>query len=294
MNKTKSIFIAVFPMYAMLAAGLGAYMLTVPGDNVIWLGVVMVTLPVMMFIGRVMIFQDVARTSAHFPLLTVLALAGVGTSLAGYETAAHTDLSGLALGMSIAGFVFYLLYTFWYSSLGRGANHRLAVGLKLPDFTVTDTQNRTVTANDFHGTPAVLMFYRGNWCPLCMAQIKEVASKYRELSELGVKVALISPQPHKNTRALSAKFKVPFLFLTDKRNQAARALNIEMKHGLPAGMEMLGYDKDTVYPTVIIIDAESRIIYNDLTNNYRIRPDPGAYIEVLKHHVQVPAGASRR
>ncbi len=111
-----------------------------------------------------------------------------------------------------------------------------------------------------------------------MAQIKEIATRYRELSALGAKIILIAPQPEQKTRSLADKFDVPFIFMTDIDNRAAQALGIEMKNGLPAGMEMLGYDKDTVYPTVIITDTDGRIIYSDFTNNYRIRPEPDEFI----------------
>jgi len=120
-----------------------------------------------------------------------------------------------------------------------------------------------------------------------MAQIKEVATQYKKLSSLGAKVVLCAPQPEKNTQALADKFDVPFIFLTDVDNRAAKALGIEMKNGLPAGMEMLGYEKDTLYPTVIITDATGSIIYSDLTNNYRIRPEPEDFIEVLSRHAQL-------
>ena len=43
----------------------------------------------------------------------------------------------------------------------------------------------------------------------------------------------------------------------------------------------MGYDSETVMPTVLITDARNRIIYADLTRNYRIRPEPDAFLEVL-------------
>ncbi|NJN00349.1 MAG: redoxin domain-containing protein, partial [Aquincola sp.] len=41
--------------------------------------------------------------------------------------------------------------------------------------------------------PAVLVFYRGNWCPLCVAQLRELASRQEDLTALGAKVILVSP-----------------------------------------------------------------------------------------------------
>jgi len=291
MNKIKSLFIGMFPMIAMAIIGYGIYQLSTVGTSYIWIGAILTTLPIMLFFSRVMMFKDMARTSAHFPLLTVFAVAGLTLSVYGYkqdiELQGVTESSQIAMVSSGVGFLLFIFYNFWYSTLGRGENKILQVGQEIPEFYVTNTDGAEISSTSFLGTPTVLIFFRGNWCPLCMAQIKEVASKYQELSALGAKVALIAPQPETHTKKLAAKFDVPFIFLTDVGNRAATTLGIVMKNGLPAGMEMLGYDKDTVYPTVIISDAEGKILYSDFTNNYRIRPEPEDFIRVLNNNVQV-------
>ncbi len=291
MNKIKSLFIGMYPMFAMGISGYGIFQLISSGFNLIWLGAILVNLPIMLFIARIMMFKDMARTSAHFPLITLLGIVGVTLAVfyglmkrayGPFEISVSSSSDALALAAAITGFILYLLYNYWYSSLGRGANGALQIGRQLPSFEVRDTTGKPVNSTSYRGFPTVFIFFRGNWCPLCMAQIKEIVSKYRELAASGAKVALISPQPEKNTQSLAAKFHVPFDFLTDVGNRAANALGIEMKNGLPAGMEMLGYDKDTVYPTVIITDKDGKIIYSDQTNNYRIRPEPDEFIKILK------------
>ena len=292
MNKIKSLFIGMFPMFAMGISGYGLYYFVSSGMNLIWLGAVLITMPIMLFFGRVMMFKNIARTEAHFPVLTLIATIGLGLSIYGYAASIFSPLgtpesnafNNMSIGLACTGFVFFMLYNFWYSSLGRGLNQTLRVGKLLPKFQLTDIQGERVNSESFEGAPTIYIFFRGNWCPLCMAQIKEISAKYRELSSLGAKVILCAPQPEKNTQVLADKFDVPFIFMTDTDNCAAKVLGIEMKNGLPAGMEMMGYDKDTVYPTVIITDEQGMIIYSDLTNNYRIRPEPEDFIEVLNRH----------
>ncbi len=287
MNKLKSMFIGMFPMMAMGISGYAIYQMVQFGFNLIWLGAVLTTMPIMMFISRVMMFKGMARTSDYFPLLTSLAVVGLAISIYGFFIELHSLAHYYpAIVSAVIGFVIYVLYNFWYSSLGRKANSKIGRGKTLPAFHATDAMGKSFSSEILKGKPAVLMFYRGNWCPLCMAQIKEVAARYKELSDKGVTVALISPQPEKNTQTLAKKFNVPFLFLTDNDNKVARALGIEMKNGLPMGMEMFGYDKDTVLPTVIVTDAEGRIIYLDETNNYRVRPEPDEYFKILNKHLQ--------
>lgn len=55
------------------------------------------------------------------------------------------------------------------------------------------------------------------------------------------------------------------------------------------GMQMLGYDSDTVLPTVIITDKDGRIVWTHETDNYRVRPEPDTYLEVLRRHGVVVA-----
>jgi peroxiredoxin len=286
MNKLKSMFIGMFPMLAMGISGYAIYQMVQFGFNLIWLGAVLTTMPIMMFIARVMMFKGMARTTSHFPLLTSLAVVGLAVAIYGFIELHLSEFYYPAIASAAVGFVTFMIYNFWYSSLGRKINSKIGRGKTLPAFHATDAMGKSFSSDALKGKPAVLMFYRGNWCPLCMAQIKEVAARYKELSDKGVTVALISPQPEKNTQSLAKKFDVPFLFLTDKNNKAARALGIEMKNGLPMGMEMFGYDKDTVLPTVIVTDAEGRIIYLDETNNYRIRPEPSEYLNILNNHLK--------
>ncbi|HLY97186.1 MAG TPA: peroxiredoxin-like family protein, partial [Sideroxyarcus sp.] len=151
-------------------------------------------------------------------------------------------------------------------------------------FTVRDAQNKMVSSGQLTDKPAILIFYRGNWCPLCSAQLKELVGRYKEINALGVRVAMISPQPHINTVGLSRIYDAKFDFLTDEGNAAARALGIENRNGTPLGMQMFGYDNDTVLPTVIITDRDGKIVWTHETDNYRIRPEPDVYLELLRKH----------
>lgn len=288
MNFLKSMFISNFMMLAMAIAGYAGWMLYQGGHPLAWTGVMLTTAPLMMVIGWLMMFKNVARTSAHFPRLNLLG--AVGSVLAVWAWHGQ-GASILAPILAIVGWLGFVLYAYWYSSFGRAPSAKLRVGATLPSFTVTDVNGVSVSSAKLIEKPAVLIFYRGNWCPLCMAQVKELAKRYQDISALGVRVALISPQPHKNTVKLAKKYDVNFDFLTDEGNAAARALGIENPHGLPMGMQMLGYNSETAMPTVIITDQKGRVVWTHETDNYRIRPEPDVYLEVLRRHRVVAEAA---
>jgi len=283
MNLLKSVFVSAYLMAAMATTVFAALSLWNSHDFVTWSGVILVTAPFVLVISWLMLFRNVARTSAHFPSLIWLGLAGVVLASWGYVQGGSPNAPVLAL----AGWVGFLIYVYWYSSFNRHASNQLGFGKMLPEFELTDATGKVINSASLTDKPVVWIFYRGNWCPLCMAQIKELVGQYKELQELGVRVALISPQPHKFTIGLARKFNVPFDFLTDDGNRAAHVLGINNPHGLPMGMQMLGYDSDTVLPTVVITDAGGRILWAHETDNYRVRPEPDVYLAVLRDNQTV-------
>jgi peroxiredoxin len=114
--------------------------------------------------------------------------------------------------------------------------------------------------------------------------VREICAQYHELARRGVDVFLVSPQPEANTAALADRCDAPLRFMTDRGNRAAAILGILEKAGLPAGMQMFGYDSDVPRPTVFITAEGGRILYCDLSANYRVRPEPAQYFAVLDRH----------
>lgn len=288
MNFLKSLFISNFLMLSMAAIGFAGWMLYQGENPVAWIGVLLATGPSVIVIGSWMMFKNVARTSTHFPFINFLGIVGIGLSVWIW-----VEQSTLILPptLALAGWLGFLLYAYWYSNLSRQPSTTLKVGAALPDFNLKDVDGQMVSSAQLTETPAILIFYRGNWCPLCIAQIKEIVDQYHKIENMGVRIALISPQPHSYTIALSKKFDVNFDFLADEGNAAARTLGIDTQNGLPMGMQMLGYDSETVLPTVIITDENGKVIWTHETDNYRVRPEPDVFLEVLRRHNIGQAGA---
>lgn len=287
MNLLKSFFISNYMMAIMGIAAYAGWMLYQGENEMAWSGVLLTVAPILMVISYVMMFKNVARTSAHFPLINLLGAIGVVLSMCVWY--AH-ETSILAPAIASVSWFGFLLYAYWFSTYGdRQPSMKLVVGTKLPHFTVRNVEGNLVNSAQLTDKPAILIFYRGNWCPFCSAQIKELISCYKQLDALGVRVVFIAPQPHENTIGISKTYDAKFDFLTDEDNAAARALGIEHKDGLPMGMQVLGYESDTVMPTVIITGKDGKIVWTHETDNYRVRPEPDTFLEVLRQHGVVAA-----
>ena len=282
-GRLKGLYITVFATTLFIAAFHTLYMLGKSNFELAWIGAVISLIPASGLFMWLMI-ANVVRTSPNLTGILTATYTGAAISSFAWATAGPDALNpGLAFsyaaGPGAAGFT---IYVFWYSRFGRGENSILKIGQSLPEFSLEDIDGNEVVSRSFRGKPALFLFYRGNWCPLCMAQIKEVAERYRELTENGVEVILVSPQSHDNTRSLANRYLVPFHFMVDVDNRAAKMLDILNVAGTPLGVGVLGYEEDTVLPTVIMTNASGEIIYADLTDNYRIRPEPDVFIEIMR------------
>ncbi len=287
MNLLKSLFVPAYLLFLVALAGAAIRNLLDGAAILPWAAVLLTALPFLAVLAWTMAFQDRARTSPRFT--PVLALGAAGALLAAAGIRAPGGRSALLL--ALAGWGAFLVYAFWYSTFQRRPQARLRLGAPLPRFTLKSVDGSQVDSGALAAGPAILMFIRGNWCPFCVAQVKELAARYRELAALGVKVALVSPQPQAHMAALAERFEVDFAFLADEGNVAARALGIAQRHGLPMGLQALGYDSETVLPTVILTDREGRLVWVHETDNYRVRPEPARFLEEFRRSGVLPAAA---
>lgn len=279
-NQLKSLFISAYLTLMALISVYAVLSWVTGGQALAWLGVLLASLPMLGRIAAMMVLKNTARTSGRFPLINGLGAAGVATTVLARLATGGPLAAMLLAALSWLGF---LTYAYWYSSFGgRAGSSALNMGHRLPTVTFRNLEGAEVSSTDLIGQTTVFLFYRGNWCPLCMAQIKEIAAQYRQLADLGVRVALVSPQPATHSVALARQHAVPFEFLSDPGCQAAKALGIMDEGGLPAGMQMFGYDSDTVLPTMLVTNRAGELVWKDETDNYRVRPEPQTLMDVLR------------
>lgn len=278
MNRIKSIFVMAFFTLLMVVM-IQAVSHLVAGFSLGWLGALLASTPMLLVLGLVMLGRKLPVDQSR---LTVVALVmAAGGLLAAFDWFFRAG-SPVAAGMAGLCLATYAIYQSWYSRLDRSAT-RIEKGQPLPEFSALNLDEKPVYSRDLLGKPALLMFYRGNWCPFCVVQVKELAAAYRELGDRA-RIVLISPQPARKTRELAARFDVPFDFWLDPDNQVATVLGINQDQGLPAGMQVLGYDSDTVLPTCIVLAADGTVLDVDETENYRDRPEPDFLARVLEQH----------
>ena len=84
-------------------------------------------------------------------------------------------------------------------------------GDPFPQLTITIPDGQTLTLPDaFAGDFAVVLFYRGAWCPYCNAQLRAFERASQTLADAGIKVAALSVDDEATTAALVEKHGLTF------------------------------------------------------------------------------------
>ncbi len=272
----RSLFIGIYPVISLVGVVLSVLHLK-SGFTLSGLALLLTAAPMTIFLLQLFL-TDIARTGRFLPLFFITALGGLLILI--YDLSIGVNF-GWIQTLCIICLLGWGLYIFWYSVFPDRYTEKLAVGQRLLDFELEDVSGRAVSSKTFRGTRNIFLFYRGNWCPLCTTQIKELAARYKRLEAQQIQTHLISPQSHKQTLSIAKKYKVDFNYWIDRENKAAKTLGIFAKNGLPFGLQVLGYESDTVLPTVVMTDEKGQIVYADQTSNYRVRPEPEVFLEVF-------------
>lgn len=162
----------------------------------------------------------------------------------------------------------------------------IAVGDTVPDARLLDTDGTEVGLYDtIGGSPAVLVFYRGAWCPYCNIALKTYQLELLPgLTERGIRLIAISPQTPEGSTAAAANGSLDFPVLSDPSNGLIRELGIltEPSADARSAHTELGFDVadsnadatgDIPFPTVLVIDADRIVTFADVHVDYTTRTE---------------------
>ncbi|MEA9985412.1 MULTISPECIES: peroxiredoxin-like family protein [Subtercola] len=170
----------------------------------------------------------------------------------------------------------------------------VAVGDTVPDARLlTPGGDTTTLAESLDGTPAVLVFYRGAWCPYCNITLQTYQRDLLPaLRERGVRLIAISPQTPDGSKAITESAELDFPVLSDASNVLVRQLGIvtEPTADARAAHTALGFDVadsnadatgDIPFPTVLVIDAGRVVSFADIHVDYTTRTEVAAILDAV-------------
>jgi peroxiredoxin len=176
-------------------------------------------------------------------------------------------------------------YLFYRSRSCRPVPDAIRRGRPLPEFSVLDEQGNPLRSSDLKGAPAVLIFVRGNWCPFCNRQVRNLTNYYKQIVDLGAKLIFVTPKPLETTRRVAEFFEVDFDFWLDESLTATRQLGLLFEAAVPADYRK-EYGEDTMWPTSLVVDATGIIRYVELSKHIIDRPNPRTLLRELQKAIE--------
>jgi peroxiredoxin len=171
-------------------------------------------------------------------------------------------------------------------------------GTAMPDGQLLDIAGlpTSITATRA-GKTAVIVFYRGAWCPYCNIALRTYQQQLvAELDSRGAVLIAISPQKPDGSLTMQQSHELTFAVLSDPGNQVAGQLGIltaptedAMRSQAALGLDLTEVNADGTHtlpmPTVVIVDDGGTIRWIDVRPNYGTRAEAaeilGAYDAIL-------------
>jgi peroxiredoxin len=142
-------------------------------------------------------------------------------------------------------------------------------------------------------SPAVVIFYRGGWCPYCNRHLGQLQEAEADLLKLGYQILAISPDRPEKLRESTEKGKLTYTLLSDSSMAAAKAFGIAFQVDAETIERYKGYgiSLDAAsgqshhllpVPAVFIIGTDGRIQFVYANPDYKVRLTPDVLLAAAR------------
>lgn len=180
--------------------------------------------------------------------------------------------------------------------------HPLLLGTQAPDIALKTLDGKDTSLwKQMDGKPAILVFYRGGWCPYCNTQLSDLRLIVKEVEALGYQMIAISPDRPEELAKTLTKDKLDYTLLSDSKADALKAFGIAFRVDDETIKKYQGYGIDLEkssgethhtlpVPSVFIVDTDHLLQFSFTHPDYRVRV-PGSVIlaaaKAIAAHEQV-------
>jgi peroxiredoxin len=168
----------------------------------------------------------------------------------------------------------------------------LSEGDKAPDFSLPNALGKKITLSDTLKSGIVIIkFYRGEWCPICNLDLREIQNHLPQIKSLGASLIAISPQKPDDALTAVQKNELEFEVLSDVDQKVIKAYNLQFDPGEDyhqrRDLTLLngGGLKTLPVPATFIVNTNQIIEAAHVEANYTERMGPREIIEVLEKMV---------
>ena len=150
---------------------------------------------------------------------------------------------------------------------------RLKPGDKAPDFTIKDLEDKPHRLYDYlNGQKAVLLFYRGEWCPVCNLQLHSLQEKLAEFQKINAQILAVSTDTPENSQKLIDKHDLGFSVLAGLSRETVEAYDL-----------FFNEEKGYAEPAVFILRPDATVAYASLQSGPVGRPSNDNLLRIVSH-----------
>jgi peroxiredoxin len=170
----------------------------------------------------------------------------------------------------------------------------VAVGDTLEAFTLDDATGTPVTLEELVATgPAVIVFYRGGWCPYCDLALRTYQRDLLpRLAAFEARLVAISPQTPDQSLSTAERSRLDFTVLSDPGSRLARRIGVAFQQAgeVLEAQRRLGLDLASVnaeasielpMPTVLVVAEDRRLRFVDVQPDYTARTEVADILDAL-------------
>lgn len=170
----------------------------------------------------------------------------------------------------------------------------IKVGDTLESFTLSDATGTPVTLDQIvEEGPAVIVFYRGGWCPYCNLALRTYQHELLpKLATFGARLVAISPQLPDESLSTAEKAALSFTLLSDPGSRLAENIGISFQQAddVLEAQRKLGLDLAQVNaegsiqlprPTVLVVDSNRTVRFVDVQPDYTARTEVADILAAL-------------
>lgn len=171
----------------------------------------------------------------------------------------------------------------------------LDVGERAPDFTLPNMDGERVRLYDIvKENHVILVFYRGEWCPVCSEQLHQLQQVMPKIEAQQAEIVAVSPQMPEHSKVQAVKNDISYEVLSDLGSVVADEYGLvftlpeKVRHVYEQyGIYLEEYNGDDEFrlpvPAVFILrKGDGAVMYAYKNVDYKKRAAPGEILAVLR------------
>ncbi len=158
----------------------------------------------------------------------------------------------------------------------------LSVGDIVKDFSAIDQNGNKIQLSELlKKGKVVVVFYRGQWCPMCMPHLKKLQDGLLEIIEKGASVIIVTPEKQENIQKTILKTSITVPIIYDENYQIMEAFDVAFIPSkflkflyntlLRANLKNAQSDNSQTLPVpaTFIIDTDSKVKWRHFDRDYK-------------------------